>query len=173
MAKFRNMRWVFEQGTHHRKAPAMDERAAAADGVAPFDAAAKDRAKRIAAAAGKPKTRDEGLKAIHAALHRKHFSDDRAAWEAYGSSRQRFYEWKPHCPENTIDQLMLASAPASAGISVPLPWRAYDLPEIPRSIFAPTGCEAEAEAYLEIEQRRYLQSLKDTARCLLPGRARL
>ena len=60
----------------------------------PFDAAAKAYACRIAAAAGKPKTRDEGLKAIHAALHRTCFSCESDAWKHFGVSRQRFSEWK-------------------------------------------------------------------------------
>ena len=98
-------------------------------GAPPFDAAAKERAKRVAAAAGKPKTRDEGLKAIHAALHRQHFREERAAWEAYGSTRQRFYEWKPHCQLTTIDA-MLQPAPASAA-TAPQPWRYRDLPDVP------------------------------------------
>ena len=91
-----------------------------------FDAAAKERAKRVAVAAGKRKTRDEGLKAIHAVLHRRCFKDERAAWEAYGSSRQRFYEWKPHCPA-TLDTLL--HVPANAETPAPQPWRYSDLPQ--------------------------------------------
>jgi len=60
----------------------------------PFDEAAHARAKRIATAAGKPKTRIEGLRAIHAVLQRNHFGSERAAYEAFGVSQQRFYEWK-------------------------------------------------------------------------------
>ena len=60
----------------------------------PFNAAAQAHAKSIAAAAGKPKTRCEGLAAIHAVLHCGSFGTERAAWEAYGASKQRFYEWK-------------------------------------------------------------------------------
>ena len=62
--------------------------------VPPFDHAAMQRSKRIAAKSGKPKTREEGLKAIHAVLHKGRFATERAAWEAYGVSKQRFYEWK-------------------------------------------------------------------------------
>ena len=64
--------------------------AASATDPPPFDST---RAKRIAAAAGRPKTRAEGLRAIHAVLHKDHFATERAAWEAYGATRQRFYEW--------------------------------------------------------------------------------
>jgi hypothetical protein len=106
-------------------------------GAPPFDAAAKERAKRVAAAAGKPKTRDEGLKAIHAALHRQHFREERAAWEAYGSTRQRFYEWKPHCQLTTIDA-MLQPAPASAA-TAPQPWRYRYLPDVPLELKT-NGC---------------------------------
>jgi hypothetical protein len=60
----------------------------------PFDDAAKQMARSIAAAAGKPKTRDEGLKAIHAVTHRSLFSTERLAWEHFGTTKQRFYEWK-------------------------------------------------------------------------------
>ena len=60
----------------------------------PFDAAAQARAKRIAAAAGKPRTQDAGLRAIHAVLHKDHFKTERRAWETYGTSMQRLHEWK-------------------------------------------------------------------------------
>ena len=67
----------------------------AALSVPPFDEAAKQHARRIAAAAGKPKTGEVGLKAIHAALNLECFSKEQLAWEHFGISKQRFYEWKP------------------------------------------------------------------------------
>ena len=77
---------------------ALDERdalAMAAPAPPPFNAAAKERATSLAVAAGKPRTGEVGLKAIHAVLHRSCFSKESLAWEFYGTSRQRFYEWKP------------------------------------------------------------------------------
>ena len=61
----------------------------------PFDEAARNAAKQLAAAAGKPQTQKAGLLAIHAALHRKRFRVDEAAYNFYGAKKQRFYEWKP------------------------------------------------------------------------------
>ena len=60
----------------------------------PYDTAAQARAKRIAAAAGKPRTQDKGLRAIHAVLHKAHFKTECRAWETYGASMQRFHEWQ-------------------------------------------------------------------------------
>lgn len=60
----------------------------------PFDDAAQQHAATIAASAGKPGTRQQGLVAIHAVLNRKSFARDADAWSHYGSTRQRFYEWK-------------------------------------------------------------------------------
>lgn len=63
-----------------------------------FDTDARAIASKLAADHGAPKTRDEGLRAIHAVLQRGHFASDQAAWEAYSgtatSSRRRYYEWK-------------------------------------------------------------------------------
>ena len=56
----------------------------------PFDATAKLHAKSLAASHGKPMTRDEGLKALHAVLHVK---TAEAALRHFGVSRQRFSEW--------------------------------------------------------------------------------
>jgi hypothetical protein len=36
-----------------------------------------------------------GLKAAFAVYHRGVFQSDEQAWTFYGSTRQRFYEWKP------------------------------------------------------------------------------
>ena len=69
---------------------------ASTDAPPPFDAATKETARLVAVAAGKPKTSEVGLKAIHAALHRACFSSERLAWEHFGVSKRRFYEWKPH-----------------------------------------------------------------------------
>ena len=60
-----------------------------------FTEAAQKSAKASAIACGKPATRLEGLRAIHAVTHRNCFETEQAAWEHYSSSRQRFYEWKP------------------------------------------------------------------------------
>ena len=85
----------------------------------PFDAAAKEIARRVAVAAGKPKTTEVGLKAIHAALHRACFSSERLAWEHFGVSRQRFYEWKPKAtppppPSPSIDEAAHNAASTAA-----------------------------------------------------------
>lgn len=99
----------------------------------PFDAAAKERAKRVAVSAGKPKTRDEGLLAIHALLNRAQFSSERAAWEAFGVSRQRFYEWRPIC--NGMMDAYLTTPPAApppppqATSPPPQPWSYDDIPK--------------------------------------------
>ena len=61
----------------------------------PFSESAQHAAKASAIACGKPATRLEGLRAIHAVTHRNCFETEQAAWEHFGSSRQRFYEWKP------------------------------------------------------------------------------
>ena len=61
---------------------------------AAFDDAAQQHAAELAAAAGKSGTRYAGLVAIHAVLNRKSFARDEDAWKHYGTSRQRFYEWK-------------------------------------------------------------------------------
>jgi hypothetical protein len=61
----------------------------------PFDDAAKARAKQLAAAVGKPGTKEPGLLAIHAVLHRKRFRFDEQAYSFYGAKKPRFYEWKP------------------------------------------------------------------------------
>ena len=60
----------------------------------PFDDAAQQHAATIAASAGKPGTRQQGLVAIHAVLNRKSFARDEDAWLHYKTTRQRFYEWK-------------------------------------------------------------------------------
>ena len=57
-------------------------------------------AKAVAKAAGKPATREPGLKAIHAVLNRQHFATDREACDEYGVQLQRFYEWKSLCPKS-------------------------------------------------------------------------
>ena len=81
----------------------------------PFDAAAKELSRRIAVAAGKPRTSEVGMKAIHAVLHRSCFSSERLAWEHYGVSKQRFYEWKPHASQRppSIDQAAADTATAA------------------------------------------------------------
>ena len=61
---------------------------------AAFDDEAKLRAKTCAAKSGKPKTQLQGLLAIHAVLCRASFARDQDAWTHYGTSRQRYYEWK-------------------------------------------------------------------------------
>ena len=61
---------------------------------APFDDAAQQQAKTRAKVAGKPKTQLQGLLAIHAVLNRASFARDEDAWSHYGTSRQRYYEWK-------------------------------------------------------------------------------
>ena len=60
-----------------------------------FTEAAQKSAKASAIACGKPATRLEGLRAIHAVTYRNCFETEQAAWEHFSSSRQRFYEWKP------------------------------------------------------------------------------
>ena len=97
---------------HARKCTPTQHAASMSSGTAapPFDDAAKQSARQIAAAAGRPKTRDEGLKAIHAVVHRAAFRSDRCAWEHFGVSQQRFSEWKP-----------LASAPPPPPAAPPPP----------------------------------------------------
>ena len=69
--------------------------------AAPFDAQARRAAEAVAARFGKPATRTEGLKAIHAVVQLRlgHHAGDKAAWEAHcgtgTTARRRFYEWKP------------------------------------------------------------------------------
>ena len=60
----------------------------------PFDAAALAKAEILARRAGKPCTRELGLRAIHAVLQRQHFANDKDAYEEYGVSKQRYSEWK-------------------------------------------------------------------------------
>ena len=66
-----------------------------------FDAQARRAAEAVAARFGKPATRTEGLKAIHAVVQLRlgHHAGDKAAWEAHcgtgTTARRRFYEWKP------------------------------------------------------------------------------
>ena len=60
-----------------------------------FDASARATAQVLAATAGKPGTREPGLLAIHAALHRKRFQLDEDAVAFYQVKRGRYYEWKP------------------------------------------------------------------------------
>lgn len=68
--------------------------------MASFDTDAREAALRLAAACGAPKTREEGLRAIHAValLRRGVFTKDQDAWETWcgtgPSARRRFYEWK-------------------------------------------------------------------------------
>ena len=93
---------------------ALDERdalAMAAPAPPPFNAAAKERATSLAVAAGKPRTGEVGLKAIHAVLHRSCFSKESLAWEFYGTSRQRFYEWKPKVGQHRGFQAVAAASP--------------------------------------------------------------
>ena len=65
-----------------------------------FSDKARDSAQQLAAACGAPKTREEGVRAIHAVVLLRHgvFASDQAAWEACcgtgTSARRRFYEWK-------------------------------------------------------------------------------
>ena len=61
----------------------------------PFDATAKARAKALAAAVGKPGTREAGLLAIHAVLQKKRFRVEEDAYLFYSVKRRTFYEWKP------------------------------------------------------------------------------
>ena len=74
----------------------------------PFDDAARAAAKKVAAGAGKPRTQEAGLLAIHAALHRKRFQRDEEAYTFFGAKRQRFYEWKPVVEKNDGSQLSVA-----------------------------------------------------------------
>ena len=64
----------------------------------PFDDEAREAAHKLAAQAGKGAHAEKSVRAIHAVVQRlRHphlFDDDKAAWEKYESSRQRFYEWK-------------------------------------------------------------------------------
>ena len=60
----------------------------------PFDAV---RARQIVALCANPPSetpRDAGLRAAFAVYHRSLFQTDEEAWVNYGSSRQRYYEWK-------------------------------------------------------------------------------
>ena len=67
----------------------------------PFDAAAHAAAAALAARAGRPNVRDEGLLAIHAVLQRHQhpqlFPTNKRAWEAYESNKQLFQEYKKLC----------------------------------------------------------------------------
>jgi hypothetical protein len=74
----------------------------------PFDDAARAAAKKVAAGAGKPRTQEAGLLAIHAALHRKRFQRDEEAYTFFGAKKQRFYEWKPVVEKNDGSQLSVA-----------------------------------------------------------------
>ena len=91
---------------------------------APFDDAAQQHAAQLAATAGKPATRLQGLVAIHAVLNRKCFARDEDAWCHYGTSRQRFYEWKALL--NGRQQLVcdvfrtVSAVPVSVAVPVPL-----------------------------------------------------
>ena len=76
----------------------------------PFDDAARAAAKKIAAGAGKPRTQEAGLLAIHAALHRKRFQRDEEAYTFFGAKKQRFYEWKPVVEKNDGSQLSVEQA---------------------------------------------------------------
>jgi hypothetical protein len=76
--------------------------------VTPFSDKARDSAQQLAAACGAPKTREEGLRAIHAVVLLRHgvFASDQAAWEACcgtgTSARRRFYEWKKKLSAATL-----------------------------------------------------------------------
>ena len=61
---------------------------------AEFDTEAQQHAASVAATAGRPGTRWQGLVAIPAVLNRASLARDEDAWKHYGTSRQRFYEWK-------------------------------------------------------------------------------
>ena len=65
----------------------------------PFDAAAIAAAKEIAAAHGKPKTRDEGLRAIHSVAHG---STPDEALRHFGVPKQRYSEWKRLLPATAV-----------------------------------------------------------------------
>lgn len=79
--------------------------------VADLPDADKENALAIAARCEKPpskKPREQGQRAILAVAGRASFSTDEEAWKAYGSSRQRFYEWKP-----MVEALLAAEAAAN------------------------------------------------------------
>ena len=61
----------------------------------PFDDAAEQRARDLASKCKKP-ARKPGLLAIHAVVAStcEAFTTERECWDFYGSTRQRFYEWK-------------------------------------------------------------------------------
>jgi hypothetical protein len=85
---------------------------------AAFDDAAQHHAAELAAAAGKPGTRHAGLVAIHAVLNKKSFARDEDAWRHYGTSRQRFYEWKAllNGGQQRLSDMFSASVPIAHAV---------------------------------------------------------
>ena len=61
----------------------------------PFD---RDDALAMAIAAGEDapsqRPQEAGLRAVFAVMQLRHFSRPEESWSHYGSSRQRFYEWR-------------------------------------------------------------------------------
>ena len=94
-----------------------------------FDAAAKARAKAIAAAFGRPKARDAGLLALHAVVHAKTAD---AALQHFGVCRQRFSEWKQLilCDEGIegTHSDRVNAAPFDQALLVSKPWLAKHVP---------------------------------------------
>ena len=72
-----------------------------------FDSDALARAKKLAAEHGKPKTCDEGLRAIHAVLHVKTAEE---AFQHFGVAKQRFSEWKNMLPAASASSMTCCSS---------------------------------------------------------------
>ena len=90
-------RFTIPKGFEGDETPSGLPAPAKMDGGSVWSDADKDLALQIAALCDAPpskKPREPGQRAIVAIARRAQFSTDEAAWTAYRSSMQRFYEWK-------------------------------------------------------------------------------
>ena len=83
-----------------------------------LDQTALCHAKALASAIGKKRTRDEGLRAIHAVLHVETATE---ALEHYGVLQQRFSEWKQRLPSLKEAAARIRLSPASLPLLPPPP----------------------------------------------------
>ena len=116
----------------------------------------KELALQIVALCEKPpskKPREPGQRAIVAIARRPHFSTDEGAWSAYGSSMQRFYEWKP-----AVDAALAASSCAIPSLMPPV-----QVQETPDQGRASEAAEARAKQLHAEAQARFRKRQREAA----------
>jgi hypothetical protein len=117
----------------------------------------KELALQITALCAKPpskKPREPGQRAIVAIARRPQFGTDEAAWSAYGSSMQRFYEWKP-----VVD----AALAANPSCIPALPAAPMHVQAAPQQIRATAAEEAHSKQLHAEAQARYRKRQRETA----------